>query len=94
MARSLSSFSSPYSGAQAGTHGRVEATAGKHCQFDIPFSVQGKKQSELSVKILGADGKELREGQDINVTMHEGKLSVNIINPKRCKSGDYKVATK
>ena len=25
---------------QAGTNGRVEATAGKHCQFDVPFSVQ------------------------------------------------------
>ena len=25
---------------QAGTNGKVEATAGKHCQFDVPFSVQ------------------------------------------------------
>ena len=108
----------------------MEATAGKHCQFDVPFSVQvsfcfvlflfcfcfvfvdlstnplgkcvgicvsaskhlqGKKQSELTVKILGNDGKELKEGQDINVTMHDGKISVNVINPKRGKSGTFKV---
>ena len=25
---------------KAGNNGRVEATAGKHCQFDVPFSVQ------------------------------------------------------
>merc|ERR1712013_70467 len=31
------------------------------------------------------------EGQDINVTMHEGKISVNVINPKRGKSGTFKV---
>ena len=43
------------------------------------------------MKILGNDGKELKEGQDINVTMHEGKISVNVINPKRGKSGNYKV---
>ena len=106
---------------QAGKNGKVEATAGKHCQFDVPFSfqvsfcfvfvdlptnpvgecvgicvsaskhLQGKKQSELTVKILGNDGKELKEGQDINVTMHDGKISVNVINPKRGKSGTFKV---
>ena len=53
--------------------------------------LQGKKQSELTVKILGNDGKELKEGQDINVTMHDGKISVNVINPKRGKSGTFKV---
>ena len=52
---------------------------------------QGKKKSELTVKILGNDGKELKEGQDINVTMHDGKISVNVINPKRGKSGTFKV---
>ena len=43
------------------------------------------------MKILGNDGKELKDGQDINVTMHDGKISVNVINPKRGKSGQYKV---
>ena len=43
------------------------------------------------MKILGNDGKELKEGQDINVTMHDGKISVNVINPKRGKSGTFKV---
>ena len=63
--------------------------------FLFPSSIiqmtQGKKQSELTVKILGNDGKELKEGQDINVTMHDGKISVNVINPKRGKSGTFKV---
>ena len=59
--------------------------------FHDPKWTQGKKQSELTVKILGNDGKELKEGQDINVTMHEGKISVNVINPKRGKSGTFKV---
>ena len=59
-------------------------------QLTIQYG-QGKKQSELTVKILGNDGKELKEGQDINVTMHEGKISVNVINPKRGKSGTFKV---
>ena len=54
-------------------------------------TLQGKKQSELTVKILGTDGKELKDGKDINVTMHDGKISVNVINPKRGKSGQYKV---
>ena len=44
------------------------------------------------MKILGNDGKELKEGQDINVTMHDGKISVNVINPKRGKSGTFKVS--
>ena len=76
---------------KAGKNNKVEAQAGKHCQFDIPFSVEGKKQSELTVKILGNDGKELKDGQDINITMVDGKISVNVINPKRQKSGKYKV---
>ena len=61
------------------------------CQCFIIQMTQGKKQSELTVKILGNDGKELKEGQDINVTMHDGKISVNVINPKRGKSGTFKV---
>ena len=78
---------------KVGTNGRVEATAGKHCSFDVPFNVQGKKQSELNVKILNNEGKELKDGQDIHITMHDGKVSVEVINPKRGKSGNYKVTT-
>jgi len=74
-----------------GKNNKVEATAGKHCQFDVPFSVEGKKQSELSIKIMGNDGKELKDGQDINITMHDGKISVNVINPKRAQSGNFKI---
>jgi len=76
---------------KVGRANKIEAQAGKHCQFDVPFSVEGKKQSELSVKIMGNDGKELRDGQDVNITMHDGKISVNVINPKRQKSGNFKI---
>ena len=68
----------------------VEGIAGKTCNFDVNFKVEGKKQSELDFKIM-LDGKELKNGQDINVVMADGKLSVNILNPKHEKSGNYKV---
>ena len=76
---------------KVGTHGRVEGVAGKHCQFDVDFNVEGKKQSELNIKILGNDGRELKDGQDVNISMQDGRISVNVINPKRAKSGNYKV---
>ena len=43
------------------------------------------------MKIIGNDGKELKEGQDIHITMRDGKISVDVLNPKRGKSGNYKV---
>ena len=76
---------------KVGKGNKIEGLAGKHCQFDVAFNVEGKKQSDLNVKILGNDGKELRDGQDINITMTDGKISVNVINPKRAKSGNFKV---
>ena len=69
----------------------VEGVAGKHCQFDVAFNVEGKKQSDLNVKILGNDGKELKPGQDINISITDGKISVDVLNPKRAKSGNFKV---
>ena len=71
--------------------GRVEGVAGKHCQFDVDFNVEGKKQSELNIKILGNDGRELKDGQDVNISLQDGRISVEVINPKRSKSGLYKV---
>ena len=71
--------------------GRVEGVAGKHCQFAVDFNVEGKKQSELNIKILGNDGRELKDGQDVNISLQDGRISVEVINPKRSKSGLYKV---
>ena len=70
---------------------KIEGVAGKHCQFDVAFNVEGKKQSELKVKILGNDGKELRDGQDINIRIEDGKISVDVLNPKRSMRGNFKV---
>ena len=76
---------------KVGKANKVEGVAGKHCQFDVAFNVEGKKQSDLNVKILGQDGKELKAGQDINISIQDGKISVDVINPKRGKSGNFKV---
>ena len=76
---------------KVGKGNKVEGVAGKHCQFDVAFNVEGKKQSDLNVKILGNDGKELKDGQDINITVVDGKISVDVINPKRSKGGNFKV---
>ena len=38
------------------------------------------------------DGKELRQGQDINLNMSGGKvIGLSVINPRREKSGTYTV---
>ena len=71
-------------------NGKVEGISNKECNFEVNFKVDGKKQSELDFKII-VDGKELKIGQDVNVVMQDGKMSVNIINPKHEKSGNYKV---
>ena len=69
---------------------KIEGVSGKDVRFDINFKVEGKKQSELDFKIM-VDGKELKNGQDVNITMQDGKMSVQILNPKHEKSGNYKV---
>lgn len=76
--------------AKVGKNGKVEGIANKDCNFEVNFKVDGKKQSELDFKIM-VDGKELKVGQDVDVTMQDGKMSVNILNPKHEKSGNYKV---
>lgn len=73
-----------------GTRAKAEGVAGKSCGFEIDFAVEGKKQSELDFKIM-AEGKELKKGQDVNISMADGKIKVDFINPKHEKSGTYKV---
>ena len=75
---------------KVGQNNLVEGVAGKECSFNVDFQVEGKKQSELDFKIM-VDGKELKNGQDVNIVMQDGKMSVNILNPKHEKSGNYKV---
>ena len=69
---------------------KVEGVAGKDVQFDVDFKVEGKKQSELDFKIMSG-GKELKNGQDVSITMQDGKMSIRILNPKHEKSGNFKV---
>ena len=77
-------------GKKGGRGNVIEGVAGKECGFEIDYEVQGKKQSELEFKIM-AEGKELKKGQDINISMADGKVKIDFINPKHDKSGTYKV---
>ena len=74
-----------------GSRAKAEGVAGKSCGFEIDYQVEGKKQSELDFKILSPEGKELKKGQDVNITMADGVVKVDFLNPKHDKSGAYKV---
>ncbi|XP_059094392.1 twitchin-like [Tigriopus californicus] len=75
---------------EIGRVGPVVGVANKHCNWDVPFQVDGTQQSELEVIVM-KDGKELRVGQDINLNLQDGNISLSVNNPKREKSGIYTV---
>jgi hypothetical protein len=68
----------------------VTGTAKKQCNMTIPYSVEGEKQSEMEI-FVEKDGKILKIGKDIQLTVHGDRVQLDIINPKREKSGVYKV---
>jgi len=68
----------------------VSGVANKNCNWSMPYKVEGVQQSPLEV-IVVKDGKELRIGQDVTVTMAGDNIALSVINPKREKSGLYKV---
>merc|ERR1719244_2287356 len=59
----------------------------------IPYQVEGEKQSEMEI-ICEKDGKLLKIGKDIQLTVHGDRVQLDVINPKREKSGVYKVIMK
>lgn len=71
----------------------VTGVANKHCAWDVPYEVEGVQQSELEVTVV-KDGKELRIGKDVNINLQGGNIDLSVINPKREKSGTYKVILK
>ena len=73
-----------------GNVNNVTGIANKDCSWKMPYAVEGVQQSPLEV-IVVKDGKELRIGQDVNVNLQGDNISLSVINPKREKSGTYKV---
>ena len=71
----------------------VSGVAKKQCNMTIPYEVAGEKQSELEIWVE-KDGKLLKIGKDIQLTMHGDRVQLDVINPKREKSGVYKVVMK
>merc|ERR1712226_1215394 len=76
-----------------GDVGPVEGVAKKQCNMTIPYAVEGEKQSEVEI-LVEKDGKLLKIGKDIQLTVHGDRVQLDVINPKREKSGVYKVIMK
>jgi len=76
-----------------GDVGPVEGVAKKQCNMTIPYAVEGEKQSEVEI-LVEKDGKQLKIGKDIQLTVHGDRVQLDVINPKREKSGVYKVIMK
>ena len=77
-----------------GPCGPVVGIAHKDCSWGIGFKVDGQQQSPLEVTVIGPNGNELKIGQDINVNLKDDKIDLSVINPRREKSGKYKVILK
>ena len=77
-----------------GSCGPVVGIAHKNCNWEIGYQVDGQQQSPLEVSVIGPNGNELKIGQDINVDLNKGKIDLSVINPRRDKSGTYKVILK
>merc|ERR1719447_1242807 len=79
--------------ARMGDAGAVTGVAQKQCNMSIPYKVEGEKQSDLEITVE-KDGKILKLGKDVNLTVHGDRIQLDVINPKREKSGKYKVTMK
>merc|ERR1711963_35803 len=73
-----------------GDVGPVEGVAKKQCNMTIPYTVEGERQSDVEI-LVEKDGKQLKIGKDIQLTVHGDRVQLDVINPKREKSGTYKV---
>lgn len=55
--------------------------------------IEGEKQSDVEIYVE-KDGKILKIGKDVQLTIHGDRIQLDVINPKREKSGTYKVVMK
>ena len=65
-----------------GDVGPVTGVAKMNCNMTIPYKVEGEKQSDLEI-FVEKDGKLLKIGKDINLTVHGDRVQLDVINPKR-----------
>jgi len=75
---------------EIGATGPVTGVAYKECNWKVPYKVVGQQQSPLEIIVI-KDGKELKLGMDINVNLKGDSIDLSVINPRREKSGVYKV---
>jgi len=68
----------------------VTGVAKKQCGMTIPYTVEGERQSDMEI-LVEKDGKLLKIGKDVQLTVHDDRVQLDVINPKREKSGVYKV---
>ncbi|XP_071750036.1 twitchin isoform X1 [Lepeophtheirus salmonis] len=73
-----------------GDCGPVSGVAHKDCNWGVSYAVEGYKQSDIELSVF-KDGKEVKVGQDVNINFHGDRVDLNVINPKREKSGSYKI---
>ena len=71
----------------------VTGVAKKQCGMTIPYTVEGERQSDMEI-LVEKDGQILKIGRDIQLTVHGDRVQLDVINPKREKSGVYKVIMK
>lgn len=76
-----------------GDVGPVTGVAKMQCNMTVPYTIEGEKQSDVEI-IVEKDGKQLKIGKDIQLTLHGDRIQLDVINPKREKSGTYKVIMK
>ncbi len=76
-----------------GDVGPVTGVAKMQCNMTIPYKIEGEKQSDTEI-FVEKDGKQLKIGKDIQLTVHGDRVQLDVINPKREKSGVYKVIMK
>jgi len=75
---------------EIGETGPVTGVAYKECNWKVPYKITGQIQSPMEVIVI-KDGKELKIGQDINIHIKGDSVDLSVINPRRDKSGVYKV---
>lgn len=78
---------------EIGSTGPVNGVAYKECGWQVPYKITGQIQSKMEVTVM-KDGKELKIGTDVNVNIKGDKIDLSVINPRREKSGVYKVILK
>ena len=78
---------------EMGDCGPVTGIAHKDCNWTMNFKVEGKQQSPLEVIVM-KDGKELKIGKHVDLNLNGDNIDLSVINPRREKSGVYKVILK